>query len=701
MDRVQKAVAAFESGEKTLAALEGFVGALLRSEVVSPDAARAALRDAVERGTVPVESLRRLHLADAAQDVAPVPTVVTSDPPIAPPSGEPYIAAVRAAPASSAAATLFRPQGLRTGPAAPVERDGTGSTWIDPSARQPDTQIGVGTLLGGRYLLERVLGEGGMGVVYYASDQEVKGEFFAIKVLKPAIREYPEALVLLREEVRRTRSLGHPNIVGVYSLNSDRASVYMIMEYLEGKTVGELIDESFGRGMPFRRAWPLIDDMCAALAYAHDQSIIHSDIKTSNIFIMFGGKAKLLDFGIARAARGRRNRPNTVGLGALTPTYASCEMLEGREPDARDDIYSLACVIYEMLSGRHPFGDQTAVEARDGKRIPAPLDSLSSAQNAALARALAFDREKRTASVEALLAGLSPTAPGAAGAANDSRAAKRKTAVLVAGGVLVVAVLALSLTWSRLFPSASVKDRAAAVEAQTAVSESMIRIEASRRRIDDRLRDARSQVDRLTDRLNVARNNAEQESLRKQLAEAQTAATAAQRVNDLADKGVFSVEKLAALRDKHSAGEADLQTAQFGQAAQELAAARRMADAMLAAAVALPTAVDAQAALATLTTRARAAVEAGHGDAVAALARSSAMARQAGEALAASDAVNAVTLFAAATAAVNRDVQTFLDRGIAALAAIAQKKLAADELDSAQDAISQAEALQKLKGEFH
>ena len=93
-------------------------------------------------------------------------------------------------------------------------------------------QITTGRLLGGRYRLERVLGEGGMGIVYKATDQEVQGETFAVKVLLPEIRARPEALELLREEVRKTRSLAHPNIVGVYSLNIDRADVFILMEYL-------------------------------------------------------------------------------------------------------------------------------------------------------------------------------------------------------------------------------------------------------------------------------------------------------------------------------------------------------------------------------------------------------------------------------------------------------------------------------------
>lgn len=283
----------------------------------------------------------------------------------------------------------------------------------DSDQPEPNTsaQVDVGTVLGGRYRLERKLGAGGMGLVYLASDWEVQGESFAIKVLNPQVLAHPEALDLLREEVRKTRSLAHPNIVGVYSLNADRVGIYMLMEYLEGKTLDGLLNEEYGRGMPLMRAWPIIHDIGAALGYAHDHNVIHSDIKPSNVFVTTLGKAKLLDFGIARAARGRDQLFNPAVLDALTPVYASCEMLEGVEPDPRDDVYALGVLIYEMLSGRRPFGGRTAVEARQEKCRVAPLTTLTAVQNTALAQALSFERDKRTGSVELLLKGLAPSQP--------------------------------------------------------------------------------------------------------------------------------------------------------------------------------------------------------------------------------------------------------------------------------------------------
>jgi TolB-like protein/Tfp pilus assembly protein PilF len=386
VDQVQAALAAFLEAKKTLVELEAVLTGALQSGLWTPALVMDVLRDAVAVGRVPPEMLRRLGL------------------------GEPSDATV--------ARAVDSPESIAS--------SGAQHVFHEP--------IATGRLVAGRYRLERKLGEGGMGVVYLASDQEVKGETFAIKVLVPEIRDRPEALELMREEVRKTRALAHPNIVGVYSLNVDRSDVFILMECLEGKTLQALLDEDFGRGMRFDRAWPLIEDLGAALAYAHDHSVIHGDLKPANIFVTTSGRAKLLDFGIARAARGSRRGKEEAALAALTPAYASCEMLEYLPPDTRDDIYALAIIIYEMLSGKHPFGGRSAIEARGAGEKPTPIASLTERQNAALAHGLAFGRAARTATVETLLAGLAP------GAGPDKRRAALAKATAVAALLIVVAV---------------------------------------------------------------------------------------------------------------------------------------------------------------------------------------------------------------------------------------------------------------------
>ena len=422
LDEVRAAIAALEAGETNLAAVETLIGNGLSAGSFTQAEAGVVLRDAVQAGTVSEDTILRLlgrDAIDAEQSIGGVGADVTLYP--------------------NDDRTRLRPQS-RPSTGGSIEGNRTNSLLglIAPrtnSVPRSGTDA-EGQILSERYLLERKLGQGGMGVVYFARDQQVSGESFAIKLLKPEICELPEALEMVREEVRKTRSLAHPNIVGVYSVNADRTNVFILMEYLDGKTLDTLIDDDFGRGMPFSRAWPLIQDICSGLGYAHDHSVIHSDLKPSNIFITTSGKAKLLDFGIARAARGGSGRFDPATLGALTPAYASCEMLEQGKPDQRDDIYSLGCVVYEMLSGARPFDRPTALDARrDELKVPL-IASLTKRQNAALAQALSFDREKRTGTVEALLAGLAPRGDGGSGAARSRRVfwvAGSGVAVLLAG----------------------------------------------------------------------------------------------------------------------------------------------------------------------------------------------------------------------------------------------------------------------------
>lgn len=321
-------------------------------------------------------------------------------------------------------------------------------------------RLEIGQLLGDRYRIERELGEGGMGVVYLARDEQVPGETFAIKVLKES--QHPEALAALREEVRKTRKLSHPNIVDVHSVNVDGNRLYVLMEYLEGKSLHALLDEEYGRGMSLSHALPIIEDVAAALGNAHDHNVIHSDLKPANVFVTTVGRAKLLDFGIARIARGSLLKA-AAGPRALTPGYASCEMLEGKEADRRDDIYSFACVIYEMLCGERPFGELTALKAREAGRRARPLEGLSRGQNAALAQALAFEREARTPSVEKLVAGFTA----------EARHRARSRAVIAAGGVVAIAALGLAwLALDRLW----IPKRSVVVQAVPAVSPKSIAV---------------------------------------------------------------------------------------------------------------------------------------------------------------------------------------------------------------------------------
>src|SRR5262245_23263184 len=271
-------------------------------------------------------------------------------------------------------------------------------------ATQASADVRYGTVLSGRYRIEEELGSGGMAVVYAATDLNMPGVRVAIKLLQPELRRQPELLNLLRESVRKVRALPHPHIAGIYSVESDGPNDFVIMELLQGQTLKTLLDKEYARGLPLAMARTLISDVCSALAYAHDHSVIHSDIKPSNIFVTPSGRAKLFDFDIARVVRGPVGYFDAREIQAFTGAYASVEIAEGGTPDPRDDVYSLACVIYEMLSGWHPYGGVGALKAREKGLAVKPLPSLPHRANRALLQALSLKRDERLASVEALQA---------------------------------------------------------------------------------------------------------------------------------------------------------------------------------------------------------------------------------------------------------------------------------------------------------
>src|SRR5580704_4441492 len=149
---------------------------------------------------------------------------------------------------------------------------------------------GTGTVLKDHYVLESLIGEGGMGIVYKARDLEEEkigghARWIAIKLLKPEYRDDPALVQALLEEVTKTRDISHPNIVAAYSCQVAGPNVFTTMQYLEGKTLDVLLDEDYPGGMPWERARPIIEDIGAALSYAHQRGIIHCDLKPANVFI--------------------------------------------------------------------------------------------------------------------------------------------------------------------------------------------------------------------------------------------------------------------------------------------------------------------------------------------------------------------------------------------------------------------------------
>jgi len=265
-----------------------------------------------------------------------------------------------------------------------------------------------------RFILESILGTGGMGVVYKARDRlkveaQDRDPYVAIKVLNEEFKTHPEAFIALQRESRKAQRIAHPGTVKVYDFDRDGDIVFMTMEYMVGKPLDQMIRQYHATGLPRDDAWLILSGICAALAHAHHEKIVHSDFKPGNVFITDSGVAKIFDFGIARAVanidrHAESPQDQTVfdagGLGALTPAYASFEMLQGKTPDVRDDIYALGCVAYEIFAGEHPFDRLPADEAYKKNLKPKRIADISKQQWRAIAASLAFKREDRIASVD-------------------------------------------------------------------------------------------------------------------------------------------------------------------------------------------------------------------------------------------------------------------------------------------------------------
>lgn len=293
------------------------------------------------------------------------------------------------------------------------------STWSN-SDSWPETSAGApmtGSILKGRFVLESIIGQGGMGVVFKAKDlrkeeAQDRNPYLAVKILNEKFKQHPESLKALQRESRKAQQLAHPNVVNVFDFDRDAGNVFMTMEFMEGEPLDRFMKRNISLGISLREAMPMIRDMGQGLSYAHERGIIHADFKPANAFLTTEGVVKIFDFGIARAAQrsdqaaGEMTLFDAGTLGALTPAYATIGMIEGEEPDQRDDIYALACVVYELLSGRHPFRKESALRARNSGLVALPIDDLDRRQWRTLKRALSFDRSKQPATVKEFIDGL-------------------------------------------------------------------------------------------------------------------------------------------------------------------------------------------------------------------------------------------------------------------------------------------------------
>ncbi len=289
-------------------------------------------------------------------------------------------------------------------------------------------------LLNGRYRLIRPLGAGGMASVYLAEDLRL-GRQVAVKILHPQFASDPLFVARFEGEARMAAGLAHPNIVGVYDVGHDGDRYYIVMEYVEGETLKELIERE--GALPAPRALALIGGVLSALTFAHDHNLVHRDIKAQNILLTPSGDVKVTDFGIARELAGTTAATLTAtGMVIGTVQYFSPEQAQGRPATTQSDVYSAGIVLYETLTGKLPFeADNPLAVAMQQINQPPPLPSrlnpaIPASVEAIVLRALAKNPAQRYAGAEAMKRDVDAAL---AGAAQPTRVATRLQPTITAG----------------------------------------------------------------------------------------------------------------------------------------------------------------------------------------------------------------------------------------------------------------------------
>jgi serine/threonine protein kinase len=343
-----------------------------------------------------------------------------------------------------------------------------------PQSSAPPARLQIGQVLRGRYVIESQLANGGMGTVFKALDRsrsehtETHAEV-AIKVFHQRNGD-TDVLSKPRREFHCAQALSHQNIVKVFELDQDAEFPFFTMELIDGETLTSVMQKFHPRPLPRVYAWAVIREVGAGMAHAHGRGVIHGDLKPQNVMVTNAGELRILDFG-----------RSSESAAALTPAYASCDLLEGREADPRDDLFALACLSYELLAGEHPFQHLRATEARALGLSPRRPPGLSGRQWTALTMGLAWDRASRPQSVREWLAelnlGSDPLGP-VPETQNDKSFALGKGHMASALIALAAVILVCGTTWAVLsrpkIPSVVMEAADPEVAASTPSVESII-----------------------------------------------------------------------------------------------------------------------------------------------------------------------------------------------------------------------------------
>jgi eukaryotic-like serine/threonine-protein kinase len=285
------------------------------------------------------------------------------------------------------------------------------SGWSAPAATStrtptPSSTLEPGRVLGSRYEIIQMLGEGGMGAVYKARDRELD-RFVALKVIRPEFAQSADTLHRFKQELILARQVTHRNVIRIFDLGEAEGTKFITMEYVDGRDLKSVLRES-GKLEP-KRAAEIIDQVCRALEAAHMEGVVHRDLKPQNIMLDKQGKVSVMDFGIARTMEAGGGGMTQTGALVGTPEYMSPEQAKGEKVDGRTDLFALGIIFYELLTGASPYKAETAMASlyKRTKEVPQPPvekdPSIPRPLSNIVVHCLQIDKEKRYASATEIL----------------------------------------------------------------------------------------------------------------------------------------------------------------------------------------------------------------------------------------------------------------------------------------------------------
>lgn len=320
-------------------------------------------------------------------------------------------------------------------------------------------RLQAGSVLRDRFLLQKELAGGSMGKVFKALDRRMAEvdeatPWVAIKVLTPKLSRNANALRAMQQEAAKGRCLAHPNIVRFIDLDRDDDLYFLVMEWIEGRSLAAILDDPKSESIELHTSLEIVRQVGEALAYAHSCGVVHADVKPGNLMVMPDATVKLIDFGVARIRQQEMKSKDSFDpgvLGAATPAYSSMQVLTGEDPVPADDVFSLGCLFYRLVAGHRVFGPRNAAEAAEEGMVPQQPPELNEGQWRALKKALAFSRVARYPTPRAFLDDLlgrglvaGDRAPGSRTSDDESPGSRRWPILL---GLVAAALGAVYFGW--------------------------------------------------------------------------------------------------------------------------------------------------------------------------------------------------------------------------------------------------------------